>query len=105
LSADGSRRSFQETDILTIKQRRADSLRSSAWWGFGVGAAIGGIALQGICAEWRNCGGFAVLVPFYVGIGSAIGVGVDAMIEIKQIIYTATPRLCGSERNQGRIRY
>ena len=37
---EGNRRIFSENDVRTIRQRRGDSLRNGAWWGFGIMAGL-----------------------------------------------------------------
>lgn len=40
----GRRRDLREDEIDTIRQRRPDSLRNGALWGFGIGAGLGTLA-------------------------------------------------------------
>ena len=40
LLVDGTRRTFSDIDVSTIRQRRGDSLANGAWWGFGVGVGL-----------------------------------------------------------------
>lgn len=88
LLVDGRRRDLSESDVATIQQRRGDSLGNGALWGFGVGAGLG---LAGGLAVAAGDGVSPLVIPlvalFYGGIGSGIGVGVDAMIARQQVIY------------------
>jgi hypothetical protein len=40
LDVDGTARTFGETEVNLIRQRRGDSLANGAWWGFGIGAGL-----------------------------------------------------------------
>jgi len=88
LVVDGNRRTFLDSDIRTIRQRRSDSLRNGALWGFGVGTGIG---LLGCFSAASESGEFGLVPPcalVYGGMGAGIGVGVDAMIRRTQVIYS-----------------
>jgi len=77
-----------ERDVQTIWQRRGDSLRNGALWGLGSGAALGGLAALAMLGGHEGTTGWAaILAAFYGGIGAGIGVGVDALVQSRQVIY------------------
>jgi len=85
----GSRRSFLESDIDVIRQRRPDSLANGAKWGFSVGAGLGFLAGLALAAEYNDGG--AALIPLlalaYGGMGAGAGVGIDAMMSSNRVVY------------------
>jgi len=83
----GNRRIFSENDVRTIRQRRGDSLKNGAWWGFGI---MAGLVLLGAVTEPSDydAGGAVLGVLASGGFGAAIGVGVDAMIRSNEVIYS-----------------
>jgi hypothetical protein len=84
---EGNRRIFSENDVRTIRQRRGDSLKNGAWWGFGI---MAGLALLGAAAEAPdgNAGEAVLGVLASGGFGAAIGVGVDAMIRSNEVVFS-----------------
>lgn len=93
LAMDGARRDLLEVDVVTIRQRRGDSLGNGALWGLGIGA---GLALVGMAATCSDCfhEGWALLVTgLYGGMGAGIGVGVDALITRPSVVYERRPAL------------
>ena len=90
---DGVRHNFQQDQVTAIRQRRRDSLRNGALWGLGTGAVLGlYLAAVGAAADGGYADQATALVPVLItgGLGSAIGVGVDAMIEGQHVIYERT---------------
>lgn len=88
---EGNRRIFAENDVRTIRQRRGDSLKNGAWWGFGI---MAGLALLGAASEAPDnddAGAVAVGVLASGGLGAAIGVGVDAMIRSNEVVFSRPP--------------
>ena len=84
---DGQRRAFHSDDVMRIRQRRSDSLGNGAWIGFAAGA---GLALVGIAAEpdlFDNAGWALLAIGLYGSMGAGVGVGVDALIRGRQVIY------------------
>jgi hypothetical protein len=85
------RRAFIESDVTTIRQRRGDSLANGALWGLGVGAAIGTAAaiMVGLdCYGGGNCAAVAAgAIGAYGAIGAGIGVGIDALMKSKKVVY------------------
>src|SRR5689334_24834835 len=53
LRVGGTRRTFLETDITAIHQRRNDSLANGAKWGFVVGASLGVLGGIAIAREYE----------------------------------------------------
>jgi len=85
---EGNRRIFSENDVRTIRQRRGDSLRNGAWWGFGI---MAGLTLLGAAAQDvdnDDAGAVALGVLVSGGFGAAIGVGVDAMIRSNEVVFS-----------------
>ena len=88
LVIDGVRRDFREAQVHTISQRRPDSLKNGAWFGFAVGAAIGATAFM---PRYDITGGYAAMVlGLYAAAGTGIGVGLDALVRSRQVIYRST---------------
>jgi hypothetical protein len=89
---DGRRRAFQPDDVIRIRQRRGDSLANGTWLGFGIGAGLGVVAVATDDSGFMDSAGFAVLAAaVYGGIGAGIGVGVDALIRHRRVIYDHQP--------------
>jgi hypothetical protein len=90
LRVGGGRRTFLETDIASIRQRRPDPLTNGAKWGFIVGAGLGVLGGITIASEYEGSSGTA-LIPMlalvYGGIGAGTGAGIDAMHSSEQVIY------------------
>ena len=79
-----------QRDALEIKQRRSDSLANGALIGVAVGGSLGALGAIVLCHE--GCKGedgvlVAGVVAVYAGIGTAIGVGIDALVRPRQTIY------------------
>lgn len=90
LRVGGIRRTFLETDVTAIHQRRNDSLANGAKWGFIVGAALGVLGGIAIAREYESGGGGAfipILGVVYGSIGAGAGAGIDAMNPSEQPIY------------------
>ena len=92
LTLEGRARTFGAPDVRSIQVRRADSLGNGALIGLGVG---GGLALTAclIAAsdDDGNKAGCAAAALFYAGIGSGIGVGIDALIPGKKLVAYRAP--------------
>ena len=90
LATGGSQRTFLESDVASIRQRRPDSLSNGAKWGFAVGAGLGLLAGITIASEYEGSSGTA-LIPMlalvYGGIGAGAGAGIDALHSSEQVIY------------------
>lgn len=89
LVTNGTRRELREADINTIRQRRDDSLANGAGWGLLVGGGLGLLAGLSVASEYEEGAGWAL--PFfgliYGGIGTGVGVGIDALIRGERVIY------------------
>lgn len=86
----GSRRDFQEGDLKKIRQRRGDSLANGAVWGLGIGAGWGALIIVGLASENHDTGGPGAVAGFigtFGGLGAAVGVGTDALIRGRPVIY------------------
>jgi hypothetical protein len=88
LIIDGQRRAFEPNDAIRISQRRGDSLANGTWLGFGIGAGFALIAVGMDNSDFFDGAGWALLAAgVYGGMGAGIGVGVDALIRRRQVIY------------------
>jgi hypothetical protein len=93
LTVGGRTRDFQEADVTTIQQRRPDSLGNGALIGMGVGGGLVFVAgavsggFESDEAGWLVLGTLA-----WAGVGSAIGVGIDALITSPTVIYERPAR-------------
>jgi hypothetical protein len=95
LLANKNSRELSEKDISRIRQWRHDSLKNGALIGMGVGVGLGALGTAAFCGDsWYDCNAGEVigLVAVYAGIGTAIGVGIDALIPSKQTIYVGGAR-------------
>ena len=83
-------RQLREADVITISQRRDDSVMN--------GAIIGAVASTAyfltMMAVFADSDGGDVIVPtaiaggvLFVGLGAAAGAGIDALISSRQVIY------------------
>jgi hypothetical protein len=87
VQVNGATREWKESEIVTIRQRRGDSLANGAWWGLGIGAGLIGIAIAVEGVEDGDAGYAAGAVAVYGGLGAAVGVGIDALITRKYVIF------------------
>lgn len=97
LTVDDTRRTFAESDVRTISQRRA-SPGKGAKWGFFVGSGVGVLGALEIAAddEWDYSelgkgGAIAVVLATYAGLGAAVGVGIGALIRQPHVVYAGRP--------------
>lgn len=97
LEVERDRRSIPEADIDTIRARRSDSLANGAKWGLLIGAALGLAGGIAVANEYDDDGaGFVVGATLvYGGLGSAVGVGVDALMTSSQVIYARRTSAAG----------
>lgn len=91
LLVDGSERRFKIGGVRRVS-RRGDSLKNGAIIGAVVGGAVGALA-GGLsdcsgndCTSWRATA-FIMSSLFY----SAIGVGIDALVQGRTVLYEASP--------------
>ena len=97
LLAEGRRRELQEHEVAAISQRRPDSLKNGALWGLGAGAASG-FVLSGLgsaaASIWDgpdasvSAGHVVAGTVLMAGIGTGIGMAVDALIKSDRLIYS-----------------
>ena len=89
LDVKGSRHDWLQADVREIAQWRGDSLKNGALIGLATGAILTGILAGVTCSYEEGCdpAGITAGIAFSAGIGAAIGVGFDAMISTKQIIF------------------
>jgi hypothetical protein len=108
-------RRLAEVDVATIRQRRGDSLMNGAI----IGAVAGTAYFATIAAILSDTEGGDVIIPTVVagvavcgGMGAAAGVGIDALITRRQVIFEGSagqtrvsvlPRL-GQKRRVLRLR-
>ena len=95
LKSSGSIREFGQRDAVEIKQRRSDSLANGALIGAAVGGGIGALGTIAMCESgWCRGNGaeVAAAIGVYTGIGTAIGVGIDALVRSRQTIYRSFPQ-------------
>ena len=83
LQIKGSRVEMLEGDVRTILQRRQDSLGNGALWGLGTGASLGFLA----GSQFGGPGLGTIVALVYGGVGAGVGVGIDALIAGRQVIY------------------
>jgi hypothetical protein len=75
-------RELRGSDVVTLRQRRGDSLKNGALIGLATGGAVGMVTC-GMCHVGPGLGAAAV----YGGIGAGIGVGIDALIRGQVTIF------------------
>ena len=94
VSFDGAPRVLSESSILRIRQRQSDSL----WMGGVIGAGVGlglGVASASFseeCSHHSTSSGCIGPVLLMTGLSAAVGIGIDAMIQGRTVVYE-TPRL------------
>lgn len=91
-SIDGVQRELSERDILRIRKRQPDAL----WAGAAIGAAVGlalGVTAASFSEECSHdstsgqCVGPALVLT---GLGTGVGIGIDALIQGRKVIYQAS---------------
>jgi hypothetical protein len=88
-SFDGVSREFQESSILKIRKRQPDPLWTGALIGGAIGLALGAAAasFSEDCSHSTGSGGCVGPALAVAGMGTAIGIGVDALIQGRKVIY------------------
>ena len=102
LTTKASTKDWTESDVFKIKQWRHDSLKNGTLIGLGVGTGLGILGVAALCGDgWNTCGAGEALagVAIYGAMGAGIGVGIDALIPSKQIVYLGGPRTTSSHIN------
>ena len=85
LLVDGVQHDFREVRVHTIRQWRPDSLKNGAWFGFAFGAALGATAFL---PRYDLAGRYAAMFfGLHAAAGTGIGVGLDALMPSRQVIY------------------
>ena len=97
LLTEGRRRELPEHEVAAISQRGPDSLKNGALWGLGAGAASG-FVLSGLASAaasiWDgpdagvSAGHVLTGTVLIAGIGTGIGMAVDALIKTDRLIYS-----------------
>jgi hypothetical protein len=87
LSAGGPPLQLSEPDVREIQQRRSDSLANGAIWGLAVGSAIATGLVVAFREDSDDLAPAVGVIAVYGGIGAGIGVGVDALISRRHVIY------------------
>jgi hypothetical protein len=90
-------RTFTERDVQRIRKRTPDSLWTGGLIGAGVGAALGGLAVsfsENCSYRSSSCAG-----PFIsmTAMAAGIGIGIDALIQGRKVIYE------GGSRSSSRV--
>lgn len=85
-TADGTVRRIPAPEIVRIRARRADSLIDGALIGAGV-AVASGLFLCSLTEPLANCRDDVGPMVRIGALGTAIGIGVDAMIRGRKTIY------------------
>lgn len=82
------REEWREGDVATIRQRRGDSLANGALWGLGIGGgSVLALGIYAAASDEASAGEVAAVTALYGGIGAGIGVGVDALISKRVVIF------------------
>ena len=84
---NGQPRALQESQVLTIRLKRADSLANGAKIGFGIGVVFGVIGGLAVSDEF-GAGALPFLALTYGALGTGIGVGVDALSLSNDVIFS-----------------
>jgi hypothetical protein len=93
LSTKSGIREFAQKDTFEVRQKRSDSLANGALIGAIATGGVSGVLFAAYCrGEGCNGGEVAAADAIYAGIGAAIGVGVDALINHRQTIYKQHPQ-------------
>ena len=89
LQAGGLRHDLTGGDVSVIRRQARDSLKNGAMIGFLSGAAFAVGLVAG--SECSNAGLTLYAASLFGGAGAAIGVGVDALHQGSQVVYSAAP--------------
>jgi len=86
----GEPRALAEQDVRRIRQRLPDPLWTGALIGVGIGAGLG-TAVASISDSCSSDGGAACWAPVvaYASISAGVGLGIDALIKGRKVIYEA----------------
>ena len=84
---DGQSRALRASDVTTIRVKREDSLGNGAKKGFIVGAVLGLLAGVSLVGEFDSAGIIPLSVLLYGGLGTSVGVGIDALTQSNNVIF------------------
>jgi hypothetical protein len=88
-------RTFGESEVQSVTQRRHASFGTGAKWGFFIGASLGALAGVGAAAEGYTAGesvGWAFLgAGLYGTLGAGVGVGVSGLVHGSHVVYAGRP--------------
>jgi hypothetical protein len=89
LDVDDMRREFAIDDVRSISRRQHASVSKAAWWGFGIGAALGGlVGLTSDCRLGPDCAGPAAKGGLLLGgIFAGVGAGFAASTVADRVIF------------------
>ena len=113
LLSEGRRRELQERDVAAISQRRPDSLKNGALWGLGAGAATG-FVVSGLgsaaASLWDgpdarvSAGHVLIGTVVIAGIGTGIGMAIDAVVKGDRLIYSRSSATAASRSRSPSVR-
>ena len=92
LVAQGRHQELRETDVTRISTRRQDSLLNGAAWGAASGAGTAAILAAVWCEGDCDAGEVTAVTAVYAGLGAAVGVGIDALIVRRRLIFERPAR-------------
>ncbi len=89
MAIGGSTTVFEGTQPLRVRQRRGDSLKNGALIGLGIGVGLAALAIAATGDELSSddAGWLFLATGIYGAMGTGIGVGVDALIRGRPVIY------------------
>jgi hypothetical protein len=92
VSIGGTRREFTDRSTLRIRQRQSDSPWTGGIIGGGVGLGLGVLAasFSEECSHNTASTGCAAPVLWLTGLGMGVGLGIDALIQGRKVIYEPT---------------
>ena len=96
LNVSGTQREFQSDEVKRIEKRGPDSLKNGALIGLAIGAGIAGLGIAAsVNSSDADAGLFVIAGLIYSGIGAGIGVGIDALVEGRRVIYARSSGTSG----------
>jgi hypothetical protein len=98
LMVESERRELHESDVTRVLERRRDSLVNGAIFGAAIGGGLGLIGANRCANDFGCSGTTGEFLALWGGIGVGAGVGVDALIAKRRVIYERRPSLGASVR-------
>ena len=94
VSMGGARREFTDRSMLRIRQRRSDSPWTGGIIGACIGAGLGVLAASASeeCSHNTGSSSCAGPVLMMTGLGMGVGLGIDALIQGRKVIYETPGR-------------